>query len=292
MKSENMSAPDSDALEIQGGPPGSIIRRCTFRHSLGNNSDCLDFNGTSGVLVEDCLIYDFSDKGVSMGASGAGGAPDFGITIRNCLIYNVGTGIAVKDGSTCGLFNLTIANSTYGIRLYQKFTTPADGGHITNSYNNILWGNTTTANPLSNSTAVVTYSDFQGTNWTGTGNINSDPLFLNVAQRDYRLAANSPAAHSGYLGKDMGAVFPVGAPMVLSHPKFASTAREGINTVVTFWADSEKSYSLQYRQSVAAGTWLNLTNFGLRPFPTLVSVTDPVSADTSRFYRLVSPQQP
>src|SRR2546430_772825 len=34
---ENMTAANSDALEIQNGPPGSIIRRCTFRHSSGSN---------------------------------------------------------------------------------------------------------------------------------------------------------------------------------------------------------------------------------------------------------------
>src|SRR5438034_5582521 len=110
---ENMAAPNSDALEIQGGPAGSIIRRCTFRHSRGSNSDALDFNGTTGVLIEDCLVYDFSDKGISMGAAAAGGAADHGIIVRNCLIYNVDTGIAVKDGSTCGIFNVTIADCNF-----------------------------------------------------------------------------------------------------------------------------------------------------------------------------------
>src|SRR5436190_19731299 len=62
---EDLTAASSDALEIQGGPPGSIVRRCTFRHGTGNNTDLVDFNGTSGVLVEDCLIYDADDKGIS-----------------------------------------------------------------------------------------------------------------------------------------------------------------------------------------------------------------------------------
>src|SRR4051794_15098963 len=160
---ENQTAANRDALEIQGGPAGSIVRRCTFRHSSGANSDSLDFNGTSGVLVQDCLVYDFSDKGVSMGASGAGGAPDRGMIISNCLIHRVDTGIAVKDGSTCGLYNLTISDCANGIRQYQKFTTPVDGGHVTNSYNNILWNNTVTIDLTNNSSVLASFSDFQGT---------------------------------------------------------------------------------------------------------------------------------
>src|SRR2546423_2295105 len=36
---ENLTSANNDALEIQGGPPGSIIRRCTFRHAGGVNTD-------------------------------------------------------------------------------------------------------------------------------------------------------------------------------------------------------------------------------------------------------------
>src|SRR5436190_1667900 len=123
---ENLTSANNDALEIQGGPPGSIIRRCTFRHAGGANTDSVDFNGTSGVLVQDCLIYDVSDKGISLGAAGAGGTADANITVSNCLIYSVDTGIAVKDGTTAGIFNNTIVASPYGFRLYQKFPTPID----------------------------------------------------------------------------------------------------------------------------------------------------------------------
>src|SRR5262249_390660 len=101
---EDLTAANSDCLEIQRGPQRAIIRRCTFRRSSGNNSDAVDCNGTSGTLMESLLIHDINDKGVSMGASGAGGAPDFGMGISNCLIYRVGTGIAVKDNGTASLF--------------------------------------------------------------------------------------------------------------------------------------------------------------------------------------------
>jgi Right handed beta helix region len=290
---ENLTSANDDALEIQGGPPGSIIRRCTFRHALGNNTDAVDFNGTSGVLVQDCLIYDVSDKGISLGAAGTGGAADSNITISNCLIYSVDTGIAIKDGTTAGLFNNTIVSSPYGLRLYQKFTSPVDGGHVTNSFNNILWSlGTAAANLQNNSSLVASYSDFQGTNWPGTGNISSDPFFVNAALRDYRLATNSPAKGTGRNGDDMGPHFPVGAPMALSHPRIESVAIDNGVTKLRFYCDSEKSYTVQTTDAPLGEGWINVTNVFPTTVPRLVEVTDPIGPATIRFYRLVTPAIP
>jgi hypothetical protein len=244
------------------------------------------------VLVQDCLVYDFSDKGVSMGASGAGGSPDRGMIISNCLIHHVDTGVAVKDGTTCGLYNLTIADSANGIRQYQKFMTPVDGGHITNSYNNIIWGNTIALLFQNNSSMVANYCDIEGTNYTGTGNISSDPLFVDRAQQDYRLALNSPAFQTGFQGRSMGATFPVGAPMALSHPRFEAITHSGAEVLLNFWADSEKTYSVQYSDSVSGSPWTTLTNLGTRTLPTYMTLHDPLPETGNRYYRIVTPQQP
>ena len=289
---ESLTAGSSDALEIQGGPPGSIIRRCTFRHASGSNSDLVDFNGTSGVLVEDCIIYDTTDKGISLGASGAGGSPDRGIIVRNCLIYNTrGPGIAIKDGTTCGLYNLTIHGCQSGFQLYQKFNTPVDGGHITNSYNNILWGNGTTIYLTNNSSVIASYCDFEGTNWPGASNLDIDPLFQNVPQNDFRLATNSPLRGAGLGGADMGAEFPVGAPMALSHPRIESLTSTGTEVHVTFWVDSEKTYSL-FASDGLPGEWTKVTDVLPDSVPRLTTVTNSIAGSGTRFYRLVSPAGP
>ena len=120
------------------------------------------------------------------------------------------------------------------------------------------------------------------------GNISSDPLFLNAALRDYRLATNSPAAGSGHDGGNMGAHFPVGAPMALSQPRFESeTVSNGVATI-RFWADSEKSYTLQSGMAVAGGAWTTVTNVATRALPLLVEVTTPVMAG-NQFFRLLTP---
>jgi hypothetical protein len=66
---ENANNASSDALDFDGAPPGSIIRRCTFRHGPQSNTDAIDLGSQSqGTVVEDCLMFGFpNDKGVSIG---------------------------------------------------------------------------------------------------------------------------------------------------------------------------------------------------------------------------------
>ena len=288
---ENMTLANADAFEIQGGPPGSIIRRCTFRHSTGSNSDAVDCNGSTNVLVQDCLIYDFTDKALSFGTATAFDQPaSLGIVISNCLIYGVDSCISVKDKSTASLFQNTFVGANYGVRLYQKYTPliAGGGGRITNAQNNIIWGNATNLSIATNSSLVATYSDIGGTNFPGAGNVNSDPLFLSAAARDYRLAPNSPAAGTGAAGRNMGARFPVGAPMASSHPQIESESISNGVATVSFWADSEKSYTLQVSDVVRGGLWTTVTNVPTRALPVFVEVRRILPPGHS-FFRLQTP---
>ncbi|SVC12668.1 uncharacterized protein METZ01_LOCUS265522, partial [marine metagenome] len=55
-----------------------------------------------------------------------------------------------------------------------------------------------------NSSLTITYSDIEG-GWTGTGNIDSDPLFCNANSSDYTLGENSLCVGTGENGTNMGA---------------------------------------------------------------------------------------
>ncbi len=195
-----------DGVDFDYAVPGSVIRRCTFRHGDGSNIDAVDIGSFStGVGIEQCLMYDFPfDKGVSIGEH----AQD--ITVRNCLIYGVDSGVAVKDSSVANIYNNTIVASNYGLNLYEKIAGEG-GGHAT-AWNNILWGNTTSISLANGSTISATYSDISGTDvYPGTNNFNADPLFLDPVQRDYRLATNSPARDMGAGGTNLGPLFAVGS---------------------------------------------------------------------------------
>jgi hypothetical protein len=70
--------------------------------------------------------------------------------------------------------------------------------------NSILWGDLTSTeystlnNPTTSGSGSIsiTHSDVQG-GFTGTGNFNASPLYINAAGNDLRLAYNSPAIHFG-----------------------------------------------------------------------------------------------
>jgi hypothetical protein len=172
------------------------------------------------------LFYDIPDKAISVEAST--------MIVRNCLLYKIGTGVAVKDDSTAMLVNNTIAHSTYGIAVYLK-----NAGAVfarATVTNNIIWGNNTNIllrNPddgssSPNATIAVRNSNVGG-GFTGTGNINSDPRFVNTANGDYRLATGSPSLGTGVGGVNMGPPFPSGfsQPPVLLQQPISQTAGPG-----------------------------------------------------------------
>ena len=198
-----------DGIDFDTAAPGSVIQRCTIRHGTLTNVDAVDLGSQSnGVLVENCLMYDFPfDKGVSVGE----GSSD--ITVRSCVIYGVDTGIAVKDSSAAAIVNNTIADSNYALRLYEK--NAGQGGGQAVAWNNILWSNTNSIALLNLSTIALSYSDVAGGSlYPGTGNSNADPMFLDAAAHDYRLTTTSPAIGSGTNGATLGALFPIGSFLV------------------------------------------------------------------------------
>ena len=296
--------PNSDALDFDGVPPGSVIRRCTFRYGPTNNTDAIDIGpmgnvGCTNTLIESCLMYDFpKDKGISIGEG------SYGIVVSNCLIYGNNNGIQVKDSPTtppappkppctANVFNCTIVNcSAYGFHCFNKTdpAAPTDGGRITNSYNNILWNNATNVGVFNDGLLVADHSDIGG-GWPGDANFDTDPLFRVSSLRDYRLANNSPCIGAGRDGATLGARYPVGAPMAPSHPYFTAITASNGTARLGFWADSEKTYTVQCAELAVGGAWTKLADVYPQPRPRYVEVTSSL-ASGNRFYRIVTPAQP
>jgi hypothetical protein len=207
-------APTADAVDYDGAPPGSAIRYCTFRNGpTGTNTDAIDIGPSPitgapciDVVIEGCLMHNFSDKGVSVGD-----APDDAVNliVRNCLIFNVTRGVQVKADSVAHVEDCTIVDTQSGLHGFEKVA-GTGGGIITGCFNNILSANVTPIDTETDTVIEIQYSNTRGVDWPGTGNLNVDPLFRDPANRDYRLLPGSPCIGTGKSGDTMGVAFPVG----------------------------------------------------------------------------------
>jgi hypothetical protein len=62
---------------------------------------------------------------------------------------------------------------------------------------------------------------------------------------------------------------------------------------ISFPAVSNHTYTLQYRDSLSVGTWINLTNIPAQPVTGMIQVRDASASNTmSRFYRMATPAIP
>jgi hypothetical protein len=283
---------NSDALDFDGAPVGTVVRRCTFRHGPMSNTDAMDIGptGTTGctnTLIENCLMYDFpNDKGVSIGDDGA----STGIVISNCLIYGCLSGIMAKDSCDVTVINCTLTENRWGFTNYNKSgLSQYTGGHTTN-FNSLLVSNGITISMRDNGTLVSDHSILTATNWPGDGNFSADPLFQLPLLRDYRLMPGSPAFGAGRGGATLGCSYPVGAAMALSHPRIERIQIMPAGAVLGFWADCERTYSLLCSEIVSGGTWTKVGDVFPTTVPRFVSLTNG-APNQARFYRLVSPAQ-
>jgi parallel beta-helix repeat protein len=162
--------------------------------SEGGGIDCYDSN----ITLTGCAIRGNTVSGSDL--SGGGGLALLSTTasLTNCVIsgnttagYPGGGGVYCSSASPM-LTNCTISGniaSTGGGGVHSEYASP-----ILN--NCILWGNTPAQIYRTSGNPAVSYCDVQG-GYTGTGNINADPLFLDTSKGDYHLAANSPCIDTG-----------------------------------------------------------------------------------------------
>jgi protocatechuate 3,4-dioxygenase beta subunit len=115
--------------------------------------------------------------------------------VNNLIVSNSaswGSGICVESQSLPKIINNTIVKNTgsSGVLCSNSIGSPV----ITNC---IIFDNNSgsIANP-SGTAPTVTYSDIQG-GYSGVGNINADPIFVNFANNDYHLQDTSPCIGAG-----------------------------------------------------------------------------------------------
>lgn len=149
----------------------------------GDGVDC----GSASPYIHDNVFFNLGDKGISVGEQ------SYPI-IKNNIIKGCYFGIACKDLSNPIIENNVIVDNHIAIASYRK--KPEFGGADGQVKNCILWGNTFPDSIDIYSDLTITYSDVEG-GYSGVGNIDLDPEFVNPTILDYHLSSTSPAIDSG-----------------------------------------------------------------------------------------------
>ncbi len=179
------------------------VTNCTFSGNTvsggGSSRGGGMYNVSSNPTVTNCT---FSGNTANSG----GGMHNFtsNPTVTNCSFSG---NTATFNGG--GMYNFT-SNPTVTNCTFSGNTANSGGGiynfrnpTVTNSSSNptvtnaILWDNSPNQIvDVGKSVTTVSYSDVQG-GWTGSGNIDADPLFVDPDNGDYRLASGSPCIDAG-----------------------------------------------------------------------------------------------
>jgi len=196
---------DREATIIDGNEDGSVVTFANGEDSSAVLSEFTITNGNSGEgggiyisysspLITNCIITEnhVSTTGGGIFATSSGyPAP----TIKNCLIYNNTANVeggGVKFHYSSGkIINCTIVNNDAN-----------DGGGLVVSVmpieiiNSIIYNNDVNQIFEIQVESDISYSNIQG-GWTGTGNIDADPLFVDAVNGDYHLTSSSPCIDAG-----------------------------------------------------------------------------------------------
>ena len=182
-----VSAP-GDAIEytrVQNG----LIRKNKVHGSL---DDCIDLNYSGDdIVVENNLVYDCRDKGISIGSWSSATHYVTGNIIADCT-----TGIAIKNHSYAHVNHNTLYDNSVGIACYEK-DPGCDGGFAVVA-NTIISGSSAASYSVDDSSAItISYSISDTDSLPGEGNLLADPMFIDPEHYNFALLPLSPCVDAG-----------------------------------------------------------------------------------------------
>ena len=183
------NAIDTDAIDLDGVTNGHVKGNRIY-NLKGFNSDGIDIGEmSSNIVIEENLIYNSGDKGVSVGQGST-------VFLKSNVIVGSKVGIAVKDNSSADVINNTFFRNDTSISAFEKNS--GLGGGVIHVNNTLLYqrlGNPIYKDELSN--ISVKYSLSNTEIISGEGNILDDPQFLDIEHYNLELMPDSPCINSG-----------------------------------------------------------------------------------------------
>lgn len=188
--------PDTDAIDydrVEGG----VIRNSVVESFFGFNSDAIDLGEEcQDILIENCLLHDCTDKGISIGQSSTS-------TVKNTTIVNCNLGFGIKDLGEADIDHVTLYSNVIGVECYEK--NPGLGGGFATITNSILSNSSMT--PVSFDEISVFNSEYcfyDTDTMPGLTCTWMDPLFVDPTNYDFQLQSESPAVGAGNDDEDLG----------------------------------------------------------------------------------------
>jgi hypothetical protein len=230
-------------VRVAAGNPS--FTECTFQGNFSQSAGAgLSAASVGSMQVRSCI---FRNNTVNNSTGGGGiEATDNTSVVNSVVAQNSPNGMNFLGGSN-SFINTTVANNaSYGIALFSNPNSVA---------NSIVYGNPNGAIFLGISgIATVSYSDVQG-GFSGTGNIDSNPLFV-APPADLRLSSGSSAIDAGNNAAVPGGVTTdiAGLPRFFDDPA-APNAGAGTPPLVDMGAHERVPLSLSSpaSQAVCAG---------------------------------------
>jgi hypothetical protein len=177
------------------------LTNCLFIDNIADTDNALSGNGGGMYNINNSnpvlTATHFYNNRANFGG-GMGNRDDSSPTLANA-IFTLNT--ATDDGGA--MHNEDNSGPTVTNVTFTGNQATGHGGGMTNLSssnptltNCILWGNTPEEVHNSGGTASVTYSDVQG-GYTGVGNMDADPLFVDAGSYDFHLSLDSPCIDVG-----------------------------------------------------------------------------------------------
>lgn len=276
---------DADGIYLHDQAAGQLLTLSGCVLANGDD-DGIDTLGAS-LTVEDCILRDWASvvedaKALSV-FNGA-------TTVRRTLIVDSTVGIAAKwSGGAPTIVNMDRCTLTRNLtNVWANWKANAAGPFIDYRItNSVLWGGDSVQSDFGDTNFTIRYCNVSEP-WAGAGNINSDPLFVNADEHDFRLQPYSPSIDSGDPSSavdadgsraDMGA-FPFTAPA----PWVGITKIAGA-VEFTLTAYTNRSYVIESATDLNSSWSILSTN--LQTAPTMR--IEAIPSDPQRFYRVRLP---
>lgn len=157
-----------------------LIRGNRFWGGKCENSDAIDLGeGSHEMLIENNLIVNFVDKGVSVGEKAEA-------RIDNNIIVGCGIGVGVKDSAHALVTNTTFYRNKFAVKCYEKI--PGEGGGQVEIDRSILVGSTEADFEVDSlSTVQFSNSLSDSAPLPGEGNLQGVVAFEDEAKNHYKI---------------------------------------------------------------------------------------------------------